>query len=148
MAAILENKKARFDYEILDTWESGIELLGSEVKALKAGHGSIIGAYVKVLNGEAYILGMKIDEYQKGNILDISERTRTRKLLLNQTELKKLVKFTEEKGLTVVPLSLYIKNRWIKLLIGVGKGKKKSDKRETIKKRDQDRALRREHNVR
>ncbi len=148
MAHILENRKARFDYEILDTFEAGVELVGSEVKSIKNGRGSIIGSYVKILENEAYILGMKVDEYQKGNLSDIKEKERTRKLLLNKSELKKLKKYTEEKGLTIVPLSLYLKKRWIKLSIGVGRGKKKADKRETLKKRTVERDIRRQYSVR
>lgn len=147
MQSLLENRKARFDYEIIDTFEAGVELVGYEVKALKSGHGSIIGAYVKIFDGEAYIVGMKVDEYQKGTLTE-QDKTRTRKLLLNKAELKKLIKQTEEKGLTIVPLSLYSKNRWIKLSIGIGRGKKKSDKREKIKKRELDINIRREHSVR
>ncbi len=147
MANLLENKKAFFDYEILDKFEAGVELIGSEVKSIKGGRGNITGSYVKIFDGEAYILGMKIDEYQK-NSLGEENKDRSRKLLLNKSELKKLTKYTDEKGLTIVPLSLYIKNRWIKLSIGVGRGKKKADKRETIKKRDTDRALRREYSAR
>ena len=155
MAHILENRKARFDYEIINTFEAGIKLVGSEVKSLKAGHPSIAGPYVKIINDEAYILGMKIDEYQKGNIPDGVDKNRTRKLLLKKTELKKLIKLTEEKGLTIVPLSLYLKNRinskigrWIKISIGVGRGKKKADKRETLKKRAVERDVRREYSTR
>jgi len=155
MAHILENRKARFDYEIIDTFEAGIKLVGSEVKSLKAGHASIIGSYVKIIDDEAYILGMKIDEYQKSNIPDGVDKNRTRKLLLKKTELKKLIKLTEEKGLTIVPLSLYLKNRlnskigrWIKISIGVGRGKKKADKRETLKKRAVERDVRREYSTR
>ncbi len=147
MASILENKKAYFDYEIIDKFEAGVELLGHEVKSIKMGRGNINGSYVKILNNEAFILGMKIDEYQK-NTLDENDKNRTRKLLLNRNELKKLLKYTDEKGLTIVPLSLYIKNRWIKLSIGIGRGKKKADKRETIKKRDTERAIRREYSAR
>lgn len=147
MSNILENKKAYFDYEIIDKFEAGVELIGSEVKSIKAGRGNITGSYVKIFDGEAYVLGMKIDEYQK-NSLGNENKDRSRKLLLNKSELKKLTKYTDEKGLTIVPLSLYIKNRWIKLSIGVGRGKKKADKRETIKKRDTDRALRREYSAR
>ncbi len=147
MSSILENKKAYFDYEIIDKFEAGVELIGSEVKSLKSGRGNITGSYVKVISGEAYILGMKIDPYQ-GTTANEEDKTRTRKLLLNKTELKKLTKYTDEKGLTIVPLSLYLKNRWIKLSIGIGRGKKKADKRETIKKRDTERAIRREYSAR
>lgn len=148
MSNIIENKKAYFDYEIIDKWEAGIKLIGHEVKSIKAGKASIVGSYVKIIDNEAYIIGMKIDEYQKSSNSLIDERTRTRKLLLNKTELKKLIKQTEEKGLTIVPLSLYIKNRWIKISIGVGRGKKKADKRETLKKRTIERDIRREYSVR
>ncbi len=147
MSSILENKKAYFDYEIIDKFEAGVELIGSEVKSLKSGRGNVTGSYVKVISGEAYILGMKIDSYQ-GTTGSDEDKTRTRKLLLNKTELKKLTKYTDEKGLTIVPLSLYLKNRWIKLSIGIGRGKKKADKRETIKKRDTERAIRREYSAR
>lgn len=148
MSNIIENKKAYFDYEIIDKWEAGIKLIGYEVKSIKAGKASIVGSYVKIIDNEAYIIGMKIDEYQNSSTSLIDERTRTRKLLLNKTELKKLIKQTEEKGLTIVPLSLYIKNRWIKISIGVGRGKKKADKRETLKKRTIERDIRREYSVR
>jgi SsrA-binding protein len=148
MSSIIENKKAYFDYEIIDKWEAGIKLIGHEVKSVKAGKASIVGSYVKIIDGEAYIIGMKIDEYQNSSTSLIDERTRTRKLLLNKTELKKLIKQTEEKGLTIVPLSLYIKNRWLKVSIGVGRGKKKADKRETLKKRTIERDIRREYSTR
>lgn len=148
MSSILENKKAYFDYEIIDKWEAGIKLIGHEVKSVKNGKASIVGSYVKIIDGEAYIIGMKIDEYQNSSTSLIDERTRTRKLLLNKTELKKLIKQTEEKGLTIVPLSLYIKNRWVKISIGVGRGKKKADKRETLKKRTIERDIRREYSTR
>jgi SsrA-binding protein len=148
MSNVLENKKAFFDYEIIDKFEAGVELLGHEVKSVKSGRGSIIGSYVKILNDEAYILGMKIDEYQNSTLAGVNEKDRTRKLLLNKTELKKLKKYTDEKGLTIVPLSLYIKNRWVKISIGVGRGKKHADKRETIKKRDVERSIRREYSAR
>lgn len=148
MAKMSENKKAYFDYEIIDTFEAGIKLIGSEVKSIKSGKSNINGSYVKILDNEAYILGMKIDEYQGGILNDSLDKTRTRKLLLNQSELKKLKKLTEEKGLTIVPLLLYIKNRWVKISIGVGKGKKKADKRETLKKRTVERDTRREYSTR
>lgn len=148
MANLLENKRARFDYEIIETWEAGIELVGSEIKSLKSGKGNLTGTYVKIFNNEAYIMGMQIDEYQKSTLLSKIDKTRSRKLLLNKSELKKMTKYTEEKGLTLVPLSMYIKNRWIKLSIAAGRGKKNKDKRETIKKRDVERNIRREYSVR
>lgn len=148
MANILENRKARFDYDIEDTFEAGIELSGSEVKSLRAGKGNIAGSHVKILNGEAYILGMKIEDYQGTNILSKQDTDRTRKLLLHATELKRLHHKVDEKGLTLIPLSLYLKNRWIKLSIGIGKGRKKADKREALKKRAVERDVRREYSVR
>ncbi len=148
MANILENRKARFDYTIEDTFEAGIELSGSEVKSLRAGRGNISGSHVKILSGEAYILGMKIEDYQGANILGKQDKERTRKLLLHKNELKKLHHKIDEKGLTLVPLSLYLKKRWVKLSIGLGKGRKKSDKREVLKKRAVERDIRREYSVR
>lgn len=143
METILSNKKANFDYEILDKFEAGLKLLGNEVKSLKKGHGDLSGSYVKLFDGEAYLLGIKIDPYQHTNTESLANRERTVKLLLRKPELKKIHKYIQEKGLTLVPLSLYIKSSFLKVSVGVGKGKKKADKRETIKKRDIDRAVRR-----
>ncbi len=142
--AYLENSKARFDYEILEKYEAGIELLGYEVKSVRAGHGSVVGAYVIVRGGEVYITGLRIDPYQVGNTPIDYDPSRTRRLLLTKKEILELEKESTTKGLTLVPLSLYNKGGKIKVGFAVARGKKKFDKRDTIKKRDTDREIRRE----
>jgi SsrA-binding protein len=139
-----ENRKAYFNYEIKDTYEAGIELLGFEVKSVRAGKVSLDGAHVIVRGGEAYIVGMTIQPYQVKNTPASYEPDRTRRLLLVKKEIIELEKLGETKGLTIVPLKMYNKNRRIKVELGVGKGKKLHDKRETIKKRDLDRQLKRD----
>ncbi len=139
-----ENRKAYFNYEIKDTYEAGIELLGFEVKSVRAGKVSLDGSHVIVRGGEAYIVGMTIQPYQVKNTPASYEPDRTRRLLLVKKEIVELEKLGETKGLTIVPLKMYNKNRRIKVELGVGKGKKLHDKRETIKKRDLDRQLKRD----
>lgn len=139
-----ENRKAYFNYEIKDTYEAGIELLGFEVKSVRAGKVSLDGSHVIVRGGEAYIVGMTIQPYQVKNTPASYEPDRTRRLLLVKKEIIELEKLGETKGLTIVPLKMYNKNRRIKVELGVGKGKKLHDKRETIKKRDLDRQLKRD----
>lgn len=141
--AYATNPKARFDYEILETFEAGIVLSGSEVKAVRAGKVSIQGSYVKIFNMEAYLVGALIQPYQADNVSESYDPQQTRKLLLKKKELEYLLNKSEEAGLTLVPLKLYDKHGLIKLEIGVGRGKKKYDKRESIKKRDVERELRR-----
>lgn len=131
----IENKKARFNYEIIDTYEAGIVLKGSEIKSVREGHASLDEAYGIIKNDEAYLINMFIKEYKEANILNHEER-RTRKLLLHKKEIYKIKRNLEIKGLTLVPLKLYIKNNYAKVLLGVGKGKKLHDKRESIKQRD------------
>ncbi len=143
MASYLENTKARFDYEILDTYEAGIELFGFEVKSVRQGKGGITGAHAIVRGGEVFLVGMRIDPYQPENTDPAYDSLRTRKLLLKKKEIYELEELDEKKGLTLVPLSLYNKNGKVKVSIAVARGKKKFDKRETIKKRDTDRDLRR-----
>lgn len=143
MSNYLENSKAHFNYEMLERFEAGIELFGFEVKSVRAGHGSITGAYVIVRGGEAFVLGLRIDPYQVGNTPPGYDPLRTRKLLLTKKELVELSEQDEKKGLTLVALSLYNKNGKIKISFAVARGKKQFDKRETIKKRDVDRDLRR-----
>lgn len=139
-----ENRKAYFNYEIKDRFEAGIELLGLEVKSVRAGRISLDASYVILSAGEAYIIGATIQPYQAKNTPKEYDPDRTRKLLLSKKELSELQKISETKGLTIVPLSVYSKGRRIKLEIGIGKGKKLHDKRESIKKRDTDREIRRE----
>ena len=141
--SLIQNKKAYFNYEILDKYEAGMELLGLEVKALKSGMGSLDGSRVSIRGGEAYVLNMNIPTYQPNNTPDSYDPTRTRRLLLKKKELEELEKVEGQKGLTIVPLSVYNKNRKLKLEIASVRGKKKYDKRETIKRRDTEREIRR-----
>jgi len=128
----IENKKAHFDYQILDSIEAGIALVGLEIKALRAKKVSITGSYVKIINGEVFWLGGNFD------VVD-GDRQRTRKLLLHSTEIGKLIGKSAEKGLTLVPLKLYMKRGRAKLEVGICKGLKKYDKREVMKKKDLER---------
>ena len=141
MAVLIDNKKARFNFEILETYEAGLELFGTEVKSIRARNGSLEGAYVIVRGGEAFLVGATIPPYQPDNTPQEYEPERARRLLLNKKELAKLSSYEDQKGLTVIPLSLYTKGRLLKLQVGVARGKKKHDKRETIKKRDTEREL-------
>jgi SsrA-binding protein len=140
---IARNKKARFDYEILDTFETGIVLVGSEVKSLRQKKASIQEAYARVKNGEVYLTGMNIAIYEMANRFN-HEPLRERKLLLHRHEIKRLIGKVQEKGLTLVPLRLYFKNGKVKVELGLAKGKAKYDKRRDIQKRDVDREIRRE----
>ena len=141
----VRNKKAGFDYQIQDMIETGIELLGTEVKSVKAQHGSLAGSYVTLLGGELYLLGAHIPAWQEKNVSSAYDPYRTRKLLVRQKELLELVKVMKTKGLTVIPISLYSKGSLIKLNIAIVKGKNKADKRNTLKeradKKDMDRAI-------
>ena len=141
--ALTENKKAHFNYEVLKKYEAGIELFGFEVKSIKAGHASLDGSYAIIRGGEIYILGSKIPPYQAGNTPKDYDPERLRKLLLTKAEIRKLNDKTENSGLTVVPISMYNKGGKIKVEVALCKGKKKFDKRETIKKRETDREMRR-----
>lgn len=139
--ALIENKKAYFNYEILDTYEAGIELLGYEVKAVRGSKGSLDGAHVTLRGNEAFIVGLLVSPYQEKNTPEEYNPRRERKLLLKKKELEVLTKRTGEKGLTIVPIKLYNKNSKIKVEVALVRGKKKYDKRETIKKRDIEREL-------
>lgn len=139
--SLIENKKAHFNYEILEKFEAGIELLGHEVKSLKNKQGSLDGAYVIVRGGEAYLINAHIPPYQPLNNPDDCEPTRNRRLLLTKEEIAELSLAESTKGLTIVPISVYNKGRKLKLSLGIGKGKKKADKRQSIKKRDTEREL-------
>ena len=141
MQSYLDNPKARFDYEMLERYEAGMELFGFEVKSVRNGRGSITGAHIIVRGGEVFIVGMRIDPYQPGNTPPSYDSDRTRKLLLTKKEIKELEETEAKKGLTLVPLSLYNKNGKVKIGFAVARGKKQFDKRETIKKRDTDRDL-------
>lgn len=141
MANYITNKKARFDYEFLETFEAGLVLSGHEVKSIRAGKAKLDGAHVVVRGGEAFLVGATIAPYQPANTPDTYETDRTRKLLLVKKELAKLEREGEQAGLTIVPIRLYNSNRKVKLEIALARGKKKTDKRETIKKRDTKRAI-------
>ncbi|MFY9492978.1 MAG: SsrA-binding protein SmpB [Minisyncoccia bacterium] len=138
------NKKAFFNYEILEKFEAGLVLLGSEVKSIKNSHYSLQGAYVTLQNEEAWLVRATIAPYQPKNMNTAYNPERPRKLLLNKKELKYLQGKTKERGLTIVPLKVYNKHGQIKLEIGLAKGKTKSDKREVLKKRIADREIQRE----
>jgi len=138
------NKKAKFNYEILDTYEAGIELTGGEVKAIRAKKCSLEGSRVTVRGGEAFLLGATIHPFQIANTETTYNEVRNRRLLLNKKELRALSHTEETQGLTLIPISLYNKGRNIKIQIATARGKKQFDKRETIKKRETDREIRRE----
>jgi len=142
--ALIENKKAHFNYEILERYEAGIELLGTEVKSIRAKHGSLEGAHVLVRGGEAFLVGATIQPYQASNTNKDYDTTRNRRLLLTKDEIIKLSQLESLKGLTIVPISVYNKQRKIKVEIAVVRGKKTHDKRETLKKREHERDVMRE----
>ena len=139
---LIENRRARYNYEILETIEAGIALEGTEVKAIREGKGNIQEAYADIREGEVYLIGCHISPYSHGNRTN-HEPLRERKLLLNAREIRRLQGKVAEKGLTLVPMRLYTKGRLIKLQLGVGRGKKLVDKREDIKRRDQEREIQR-----
>jgi SsrA-binding protein len=142
MADIVTNSKARRDYHILETFEAGIVLHGTEVKALRAGRGQISDAFARVENNEVFLYNAHIDEYAHGNLQN-HEPKAVRKLLLHKTEIRKLFGLAAVKGNALVPLAFYWKNGKVKVSLGVGKGKAQFDKREDIKKRENDRELKR-----
>jgi SsrA-binding protein len=129
------NRKANYLYFIEDTYEAGIVLKGTEIKSIRKGEANLKDSYVVIKNKEAYVINLFISKYEEGNIFNHDE-TRTRKLLLNKLEILKLKAKTDIEGYTIVPLKMYIKKDNAKLLIGVGKGKKIYDKRESIKQKD------------
>lgn len=134
------NRRAKFDYFIEEEYEAGIVLTGTEIKSVRNGHCNIKDCYGIVRNNEVFLLNMFIEHYKEGNIFNHSE-TRSRKLLLHKKEIKKLQQAVEVQGLTLVPLKLYFKENRLKVLLGVCRGKKNYDKRETIKNRDLDREV-------
>ena len=131
----LKNKKAYFDYYILEEIEAGIALLGTEIKSIRKGSVDLKDTFVNIKNNEAYLLNMYIAKYEEGNIFNHDER-RTRKLLLHKKEILKLKEKTKQEGLTIIPLKLYFKKDKVKVLIGICKGKKLYDKRASLKEKD------------
>ena len=144
---IANNKKAYHDYFILDTYETGISLAGTEVKSLRMGKCSIKESFVRIENGEVFIYGMHISPYEKGNIFN-KDPLRQRKLLLHKYEINKLLDKTKEKGIAIVPLKVYFKGSLVKVEIGLAKGKKLYDKRQDIAKKDQQREASRDFKIR
>lgn len=145
MTTLVDNSKVHFNYEILEKYEAGIELLGFEVKSLKSMHGSLDGAYVIVRGGEAYVMNLFIPPYQEKNTPKGYEPRKNRRLMMTKKEIHELSTAEAGKGgLTVVPISIYNKGNLIKVSVAIVRGKKKYDKRETTKKRETERAVRRE----
>jgi len=143
MKEICTNRRARFDYEILESYEAGMVLTGSEVKSLRERNVNLRDSYCIIKNGEVFILNMHISQYPPATIFN-HEPTRTRKLLLKKAEIKRLIGKTKEKGLVLIPLRIYFKNHYAKIEIALAKPKKKYEKKELIKERDIRRELRRE----
>ena len=141
MSDIATNEKVRFNYEIIDTLEAGIELLGVEVKSLRSKKVSLEGSYALIRGNEAYLFGLSIPPYQAANTPKDYDSERLRRLLLSKKEIATLAGIESTKGLAIVPLSIYDKNGKIKVSLGIVKGKKKFDKRESIKKRDTERDI-------
>lgn len=144
MAEYLYNKKATFDFELLDTYECGVEFLGTEVKSIRNHHGSLIGSYVSLVGSELFLVGAHIPAWQEKNVPASFDTYRSRKLLVHKDELLELAKASQTKGLTIVPVSLYGKGRHIKAQIAIARGKKLFDKRETLKKKAVKRDIERE----
>ncbi|HEX4104108.1 MAG TPA: SsrA-binding protein SmpB [Candidatus Paceibacterota bacterium] len=142
MPDIAENRRARFDYDIAETYDAGVELRGYEVKSAKGGHLQIAGARVLLRGGEAWLVNSHIPPYQPKNMPSDYEEDRARRLLLTKEEIKSLTGALQEKGQMLVPLRAYLKNGFIKLELGLGRARKKSDKREVIKKRSHEREMR------
>lgn len=141
--ALIDNKKVYLKYEIIEKYEAGIELFGYEVKSVKNSAGSLDGSYVIIRGGEAYLINANITPYQVGNTPKDYDPRRNRRLLLTKKEIQEIATIVDRRGLTIVPLALYNKGRKIKIEIGVGRGLKKYDKREILKKRDSQRDIER-----
>ncbi|MGI8328863.1 SsrA-binding protein SmpB [Actinomadura scrupuli] len=137
---IAQNKKARFDYHIDDTWEAGLVLMGTEVKSLRAGRASLVDGYAQVRDGEVWLMNVHIPEYLQGTWTNHSAR-RSRKLLLHKREIQRIIEKTRESGLTVIPLALYFNDGRAKVEIGLARGKKSHDKRQAIAERESKREM-------
>lgn len=143
MPTYSKNKKVFHDYEILETYEAGIELHGFEVKSVKRGQADLQGGFVIIRGGEAYLTNVTIPAYQKANTPDSYDEQRARRLLLHKKEVAALKETSDQKGLTIVPIKLYNRGGFIKVEIAIVRGKKKHDKREKIKKKEQERKMQR-----
>lgn len=140
---LAQNKKASHDYFIEDTFECGLVLTGTEIKSLRQARSNIGDAFATIRNGEAFVHNMHISPFDQGNRNNPDDPTRTRKLLLKKLEINKLIGLTKQQGYTLVPLKVYVRNGYAKLLLGLGRGKKQYDKRDTAAKRDADRDIQR-----
>lgn len=141
MSVVVRNKKASYEYEFIEIFMAGIKLIGSEVKSIKANKVSISESYCYIKDGEIFIKGMNVSEYKESGTHTNHEPTRLRKLLLNKSEIIKISSLIEKNNFTIVPISVIIKNRLVKIEIALSRGKKTHDKREAIKKRDLEREL-------
>ncbi|KZZ84862.1 MULTISPECIES: SsrA-binding protein SmpB [Bacillaceae] len=139
---LAQNKKANHDYFIEETYEAGIVLQGTEIKAIRAGRVNLKDAFARIQAGELYVHNMHVSPYEQGNRYN-HDPLRTRKLLLHKSEISKLIGLTKEDGYALVPLKIYLKNGFAKVLVGLGKGKKKYDKREDLKKKEAKRDIER-----
>lgn len=139
---VAKNRKARFNYEILETYEVGIELKGTEVKSVRASKVNLTEGFISIDNGEAFLKQVHISPYEQGNIFNV-DPVRVRKLLLHKREIKKLIGETAQKGFTLVPLSMYLKNGRVKLSLGLARGKNTHDKRQDMAKKDAQRNIER-----
>ncbi len=148
MNILAENKKAYYNYEILEKFEAGVSLIGQEVKSLKTRGVSLAGSYVVIKDNEAFWIGVRIPPYQPKNAPSDYNSERARKLLLKKSEIKYLIGKTQQKGLTLMPLKVYTKKGKIKIEFGIAKGLKKIDKREVIRKKETEREIRRELKLR
>lgn len=144
MKTLSTNKKVLFNYDILEKFEAGIVLTGQEVKSIRFGRINLMGSYVIIRNNEAYLINATVPPYQPKNMPQEYDPARARKLLLKKSEIKYLLGKSEQKGLTLVPLRVYTKKGKIKLEFGIGRGRKKADKKELIKKRETDKEIQRE----
>ncbi len=135
---VARNPKARHDYEILDTFQAGLALTGTEIKSIRAGKVSLKGAYGTLRRGEVWLEGMNVSPYESGGYTN-HDPERTRKLLLHRHEIRRLIGALERKGLTLVPLDIHLDGGWAKVTMALGRGKKRHDKREDLKRRDQER---------
>lgn len=137
---IAQNRKARHDYTVVDTMEAGIVLQGTEIKSIRNGRINLKDGFARIRNGEAYLLNVHISPYEQGNIFN-HDPLRTRKLLLHKKQIAKLITETKNTGITIIPLKVYIRNGYAKVLIGLAKGKKQYDKREDLKRKEINREI-------
>ncbi len=143
MPSLIKNRRAHYDYEILETYEAGIKLLGFEVKALKEGQGTLTGAHIKITHDSVSLIGLNIPLYAKAGIILNYDPSRTRKLLMHKSEIKSLEGKVNQQGYTLIPLVLYTKGGLIKISVGLARGKKKSDKRQDLIEKQEKREIER-----